>query len=90
MAKRSDIEAQIAALNDQLQGDEDDDDYEVWVKNDKGHETKVPSKRAAGWLKENFGISLTDVADAADETEDTEDTTDKKVPPGGYFGKRKA
>lgn len=91
MPKRSEIQAQMDALAEQLKGAEDDDDYEVWVKNDKGHETKVPSKRAAGWLKENFGISLSDVPDVADETDGTDDKTDTKTPPtGGYFGKRKA
>jgi hypothetical protein len=90
MAKRSDIEAQIAALTDQLGSADDDDDYEVWVKNDKGHETKVPSKRAAGWLQENFGISLTDLPEAGSETETTEETTEKKTPPAGFFGNRKS
>jgi predicted 3-demethylubiquinone-9 3-methyltransferase (glyoxalase superfamily) len=90
MAKRSELEAQMAALAEQLKTVEDDDDYEVWVKNDKGHETKVPSKRAAGWLKENFGISLTDLPEATEETETTEETTEKKVPAGGFFGTRKS
>lgn len=95
MAKRSEIEAQMAALQKQLESaDDEDDDYEVWVKNDKGNETRLPSKKAGGWLKENFGIDLHPAPAADDEGDDEDDEDDgvkkDKMPEGGYFSKRKA
>lgn len=91
MPKRSEIEAQMAALQEQLAAAEDDDDYEVWIKNDKGHETRVPSKKAGGWLKDNFGITLADLPDAAGSEEETDEgEKDPKPAGGGYFGKRKS
>lgn len=76
--------------------DDEGDDYEVWVKNDKGHETKLPSRKANGWLRENFGISLhDDPADPADDDDDADDDdadggTDPGPKGGGYFSRRKA
>lgn len=93
MAKRSEIQAQMDALAEQLASADEDDDYEVWVKNDKGHETRVPSKRAAGWLHENFGISLVDLpAPAAGDDDPDDDPKDPKKPAGGtgfFAAKRK-
>lgn len=92
MAKRSEIQAQIEALNAELEGAEDDDDeYEVWMRNDKGQETRVPGSRAAGWLKDNFGISLKDEAPPAggEGGEGGEGgPKDPKPKAGGYFSKR--
>lgn len=89
MASRSEIEAQMAALQQQLETAADDDDYEVWVKNDKGHETRLPSSKASGWLKENFGIDLSGAAPAAEEEGEPADEVVKDGKPNtGYFGKR--
>lgn len=98
MAKKSDIQAQIDALTAQLDdADDDGDDYELWIKNDKGHEARVPSSRADGWLKENFGISLRDEAPPAGgdggqggQGGDGGDPKDPKPAGGGYFSKRKS
>ena len=96
MAKKSDIQAQIDALTAQLDdADDDDGDYELWIKNDKGHEARVPSSRADGWLKENFGISLRDEVPPAADPQDPAgpgggDPKDPKPAGGGYFSKRKS
>ena len=71
--------------------DDDADEYEVWIKNgDK--EARVPSRRAGGYLKEHFGISLyDDPAPAGDDDPDGDDEPPKDPKPagGGYFSKRK-
>ena len=94
MAKRSEIQAQIEALNAELEGAEDDEEeYEVWMKNDKGQETRVPGSRAASWLQENFGISLKDAAPPAGGEGDGGEGGDPKDPKpkgGGYFSKRQS
>ncbi len=98
MAKKSDIQAQIDALTAQLdEADDDGDEYELWIKNDKGHETRVPASRAGGWLKENFGFSLTDETPPAGEGGEGGEgggeggeEKDKKPAGGGYFSKRKS
>jgi hypothetical protein len=50
MAKpsRDEIQAQIDALTAQLN---DDDDVELWVKDEKGRETKLTGAYAKKWLK---------------------------------------
>lgn len=70
---------------------DEEEDFEVWVKNDKGHETRVPGRRAAGWLKENFGITLHDEPAATEEeaTEEEEETPKDKKPQTDFFGRRK-
>ncbi len=71
---------------------DEEEDFEVWVKNDKGNETRIPGRRAAGWLKENFGITLHDEAPdetpADDEAEEEAAPKDKK-PQTDFFGRRK-
>lgn len=98
MPKRSDIEAQIAALQSQL--DEADTDDEVWVKDDSGREIKVTGKRATSVLA-RFA-DLWDSEDAGDGDDDGDDDKgakdskggagkekDKTPAAGGYFGRRK-
>lgn len=92
MATRKEIEDQMAALQQQLDTADEDEDYEVWIKNDKGAETRIPSKKAGGYLKEHFGIDLhpapADPADPADP-QDPKEPQDPKPGGGGYFSKRK-
>ncbi len=86
MPSRKEIEDQIAQLQADLEN-AGDEDTELWIKNDKGAETKVPASRAGTWLKENFGISLRDEAPKSDPQEPPKE--DPKPAGGGYFGKRK-
>lgn len=59
MGKLTDEQAAALAELEKLRDSADeDDDYEVWIENDKGHKTKLPSKKASGYLKEQFGIDL--------------------------------
>lgn len=71
----------------------DEEEYEVWVKNEKGQETRIPSSRAGSWLKENFGISLHDEPAGSEEEVEDEDegagTPKDKKPQTDFFGRRK-
>jgi len=86
--KRSDVEAQIAALQAEL--DTADTDDEIWVKGDDGREYKVTGRRATSVLKK-LGLSdiLSDDTEeqAGEETE--EEPEEDPKPKGGYFGRGK-
>lgn len=90
MGRLTNEQAQQLADLQALADAPDDDDYEVWIKSDKGHETRIPSRRAGGYLKEHFGISLHDDPDpaGADPAPDPEPDP-KPAAAGGYFGKRR-
>lgn len=86
---------QLEELQALADAPDDEDDYEVWVKNDKGHETRLPSRKASGWLKQNFGISLHDDDEPGDQGDDDQGDDDQgeadpKPGGGGYFSRRKA
>jgi hypothetical protein len=85
MPTRKEISDQIAALQAELEGT--DDDYEVWVKDEKGNQTKVPQQHAKGWLQK-LGILDPDEP-AGDESEEEEETPDPNPPKGGYFKGKK-
>lgn len=89
MAKRSDIEAQIAALQSEL--DTADTDDEIWVKDDNGREFKVTGRRATSVLKK---LGIHDIADDAegqgDEGEEADENADPAPGKDGYFGRRRA
>lgn len=92
MGKLTDEQAKaLAELQALADAPDDEEEYEVWVKNDKGAETRVPSKRAASWLKEQFGITLHDEPKAEEEEvdEEEEDATKDKKPQTDFFGRRK-
>lgn len=91
MGKLNDEQAKmLAELQALAEAPDEEDEYEVWVKNEKGQETKIPSKRASGWLKENFGISLYDEPKAEEEeVEEEDDATKDKKPQTDFFGRRK-
>lgn len=93
VAKRSDIERQIAALQAELESADTDD--EVWIK-DGDHEIKVSGKRATAILGRFKGLWEQESEAGASEDEDDDDQDDedeKDAPPaggGGYFkGRRK-
>lgn len=52
MPSRDEIQAQIDQLTAQL---DQDDDTELWVKDEKGRETKLTGAYAKKWLK-NLGL----------------------------------
>lgn len=90
MPKRSDIEAQIAALQSEL--DSADTDDEIWVKGDDGREYKVTGRRATSILKR---LGLSDILNddskepAGEEGEEGEEAEEDPKPKGGYFGRGK-
>ena len=88
MAKRSDIEAQITALQAEL--DKADTDDEVWIKDDSGREIKVTGRRATTVLS-RFGDLFDAPAEEGDEGEGDEGGEGDPAPVGGgYFGRRRA
>jgi hypothetical protein len=95
MGKLTDEQAKtLADLQALADADDDEDDYEVLIENDKGQKTRLPSKKAGGWLKENFGIDLhPDPAGDAGDDGDGDAGDDGKDPGpkggGGYFKSRK-
>lgn len=90
MATREEKQAQIAALQAELEAD---DDTELWVEHERGGKavrTKLSGSHAKTWLDQLFGP-----ADGGGQDEDQEDdqdgvASDKKPAGGGYFAKRKA
>ncbi len=83
MAKRSDIEKQIADLQSQL--DTADTDDEVWVKGEDNREYKVTGRRATGILGK-LGL-LED--DGAGEEEGEDEADEPSADTKGYgFGRR--
>lgn len=84
--KRADVQAQIAALQAEL--DTADTDDEVWVKGDDDREYKVTGRRATSILKR---LGLADILDdeteepAGEETDEEPDPDPK--PKGGYFAR---
>lgn len=86
MAKKSDIQSQIDALQAEL-ADADTDD-EVWVK-EGGREIKISGKRATGILSKFADLWKDDTEDGDGDGDEDEDVKDDKKPGGqGYFGKR--
>lgn len=76
MAKRSEIEAQIAALQAEIENADTDD--EIWIKDDSGREIKVTGKRATSVL--NRFSDLWDDGKPADDEGDEDDEADPKDP----------
>lgn len=89
MASRKEIESQIAALQKDLEGA--DDDTELWVEHERGGKnvrTKLSGTHAKSWLSDLFGPAATSDDDGADDEPD-DDVKPDKAPEGGYFAKRK-
>lgn len=80
--KRSDVEAQIAALQAEL--DTADTDDEIWVKGDDNREYKVTGRRATSILGK-LGLLGDDSEEPAEEAE--EEPEDDPKPETGYFGR---
>ena len=75
---RADIEAQIAELQKQLETE--DDGTELWVRDERGRETKLTGAYAKKWLK-NLGLD-DDEPDPADGG-DGADPAQADPPPSG-------
>lgn len=91
MPKRSELEAQMAALQAEL--DKADTDDEIWVKDDNGREIKISGRRATSVLKRLGMHDITD-GDEPAEGEPAEGDGDPEADPdpepaGGYFGRRR-
>lgn len=89
MARRSDIERQIADLQAQLEGADTDD--EVWIKDESGREVKVTGRRATSVLerfKDLWEQAGDDDAGDDDAGDDDAGGEDPKPKGGGYFSKR--
>ncbi len=64
--KRGDIEAQIAALQKELEGADDDDDFEIEIFSE-GKGARLPFRQGKSWLEENLGLKFgSPAADAGD------------------------
>ena len=89
MPKRSDIEAQISALQAEL--DKADTDDEIWIKDDSGREIKVTGRRATTVLS-RFGDLFTEPAGEEGQGEEGGEGQGEEgdpTPVGGYFGRRR-
>ena len=75
MPKRSDIQAQIEALQAELDGADDDEDFEIEIFKD-GKGARIPFKHGKGWLTQELGISFPGPATAGA-------TPPGAPPPGG-------
>lgn len=95
MGKLSDDDAKtLADLLARRDAPDEEDDFEVHIQNAGGSSARMPSKKAAGWLKTEFGIDLAAVlpaatSDGGDEGGTGEPKTDEK-PKGGYFGGKRS
>jgi hypothetical protein len=86
MAKRSDIEKQMAELQKQL--DTADTDDEIWIKDESGHEIKVTGRRATSVLN-RYAKLFEEKAEEGEEEEGQEEEEEKDpAPPAGYFGRK--
>lgn len=85
---RAAVEAELAALQAELDTAEPDD--EVWVKDpDTGHEVKITGRRAAGVLERFAGLFPSDDGDAGDGDGDQDEPDPQPGGAGGYFRGRK-
>lgn len=64
MPKRSDIEAQIAALQRDLESADDDDDFEIEIFKD-GKGARIPFRQGKSWLERELGLDFGSPAAAA-------------------------
>lgn len=79
----------LAQLSDKAKAEDDEDNsYEVWVKNDKGHEVKLTGAKARKFMSQ-FGVD-DDEDDNVVEEEAAEETETDEEPakPSGYFKSR--
>jgi hypothetical protein len=78
MPNRDEIQAQIDALTKQLQ--DDDEGTELWVKDEKGRETKLTGAYARKWLR---NLGLEDDEPQGDGQGDEPDPAQADPPPSG-------
>ena len=77
MSRKKEIEDQRAQLQAEAAGLEDGE-YECWVKDDHGRETKIGGKHAKSWLTK---IGVLEAEKPASETEEeTEPQEEEKKP----------
>lgn len=89
MAKKSEIEAQIAALQKDLESADTDD--EIWIKDESGREVKVTGRRATSVLSRFADLWDSDETAESEQSDGEKDTSSEKTDarPAGYFGRRK-
>lgn len=80
----------LAQLSDKAKAEEEEDSgYEVWVKNEKGHQVQLTGARARKFMSQ-FGID--DGDEEEDSQEEGDDETPEDEPPAsdkGYWKGRK-
>jgi len=88
VARRDEIEAQIAALQKELEGG--DDDYEIEIR-DGDKAARIPASRGQNWLKKNFPDLWEEIVgddkdddDAAKGTKTPAKSADGKVVPAHF------
>jgi hypothetical protein len=92
MPTRKEIETQIADLQKQLDAAPADsgDEVELWVRDDKGRETKLTGPHAKRWLK-NLGLEDDEPQGDGDQGGDGGGTPPDPDPSGGsVWGRKKA
>lgn len=87
MAKRSEIEAKMAALQKEL--DAADPDEEVWVRSESGHEVKLTGKRAASVLSKFGGLFDSDNEKGDDDQGDEDEGEEDDKGAAGYFRRKR-
>lgn len=78
MATRQEIEAQIQALQKELEGA--DDGTELWIEDEKGRKTKLTGPHAKRWLR---NLGLDDDEAPADGSGDGAEGDQQDPPPAG-------
>lgn len=82
MATKAEIQAQIEELTKSLDSADDGDEVELWVKDEKGRETKLTGAYAKKWLK---ALGLEDDEPPADgqDPDGGDGKTPEDPPPAG-------
>lgn len=82
----------LAQLSDKAKAEEEEDSgYEVWVKNDKGHQVQLTGARARKFMSQ-FGIDDDQDEDGGEEPEEGGEELPADEPPAsdkGYWKGRK-
>lgn len=84
MSRKKEIEDQIAQLQAEAAGLEDGE-YECWVKDDQGRETKLGGKHAKSWLTKLGVLEAETPASAETEEKDEPQEEEKKPERKSYF-----
>ncbi len=78
----------LAQLSDKAKAEQEaDSSYEVWVKNERGHEVKLTGSKARRFMSQ-FGVDEDDDAPEQESEEAEEEPDPAPAGDAGYFKKR--